>query len=307
MRLNRSIMAVIGGMSVIAGASPAFAGHCGVGIAPQLCGTSVVVNQGAAPRFDPMTVNITQPMGHLRSVKFNRAPNVSIMRVHGMGPTAGLQDAPSGFTNGCHPTSTQYCRQSVGRPVSVTFNQPQPAPFIATPAPAPVISNAVPRQYGDNTLTPGIAHIPTSIVDRSSANAQAVLNSGRTVRQSTQLGGIAPQQRMVTSSASSRINGPVASDGSYWEQVSGPTMFGNTLATKVVCKRQAPRPVLNAVRVVRPIVGVRYPVPVPVPVQAGCVQAPFGQAPSFPRFGGTFAGPQLAGGLHGGQAGRWIR
>ena len=54
----------------------------------------------------------------------------------------------------------------------------------------------------------------------------------------------------------------VAPDGTYWEKVSGPTSFGSTAATQVICKRQLPR------QTVRPVVGV--PVPVPVAVQHGC-------------------------------------
>jgi len=54
----------------------------------------------------------------------------------------------------------------------------------------------------------------------------------------------------------------VANDGTYWEKVSGPTSFGNTRATSVICKRKLPTQVVN------PVIGV--PVPVPVPVQAGC-------------------------------------
>jgi hypothetical protein len=56
----------------------------------------------------------------------------------------------------------------------------------------------------------------------------------------------------------------VGANGTYWEKVSGPTAFGNTIATSVICKRQLPKQVVN------PVVGV--PVPVPVPAQQGCQQ-----------------------------------
>ena len=56
----------------------------------------------------------------------------------------------------------------------------------------------------------------------------------------------------------------IGADGSYWEKVSGPTAFGDTIATSVICKRKLPTKVVN------PVVGV--PVPVPVPVQQGCQQ-----------------------------------
>ena len=74
----------------------------------------------------------------------------------------------------------------------------------------------------------------------------------------------------------------VGQDGSYWEKVSGPTSFGSTVATSVICKRQLPS------RVVNPVVGV--PVPVPTPVQQGCATA------------------QLPAGRYGQSApGRWIQ
>jgi hypothetical protein len=63
----------------------------------------------------------------------------------------------------------------------------------------------------------------------------------------------------------------VGRDGTYWEKVSGPTTFGSTVATSVICKRQLPS------RVVNPVIGV--PVPVPTPVQQGCAttQLPAGR------------------------------
>ena len=56
----------------------------------------------------------------------------------------------------------------------------------------------------------------------------------------------------------------VAADGTYWEKVSGPTAFGDTVATSVICKRQVQQ------RVVRPVVGVPVPVRVPVTVPQTC-------------------------------------
>jgi len=63
----------------------------------------------------------------------------------------------------------------------------------------------------------------------------------------------------------------VGHDGTYWEKVSGPTSFGNTVATSVICKRKLPTQVVN------PVIGV--PTPVPVPVQQGCetVKVPGGR------------------------------
>ena len=344
MRIKVLTLAAVSSFSLIASAAPALAGGCMSG-APN-CDMGVKVVPSAPAQFGPMTVHTTHPMGHLRHVEFQRAPNVSITRVHGMMPTAGLSDAPSGFTNGCHPTSTQYCRTNVGTPVTVDM---APAPVVATPyvAPAPVIaqplrsytgqgydaSKFAPRQYGDNTFVPGIAHVPTSYVDRSPVNAQTALNSGRAVTQPMANGGMTPAYGMSapamgrvtlpgtysaapamgavtlpgTYSAAPAMgavtlpgtfasgpamgmsapmmggqatapvmtaNGTYASnigaDGTYWEKTSGPTMFGDTMATQVICKRKLPTQVVN------PVVNVPYAVPTPVPT---CGPAPHGMHP----------------------------
>lgn len=278
MRIKVSVVAAMLGLGLTALSTPALAGGCGIG-SPANCGVGVNVIPSEAPKFGPMTIQNSHPMGHLRTIDFQRAPNVSITRVHGMAPTAALADAPSGFTGGCFPGSTQYCRASVGS-ASPTIASPAPvfsAPIVSAPVvSAPVVSaplrtwtgqgynpsNFQPRQYGDNSFTPGIAHIPTSIVDRSPVNAQAFLNSGLTV----------PQPVV---SSSSYANAPVAAgnglyasnvsaDGTYWEKTAGVTSFGNTVATQVICKRQLPRQTVNPV--VRVPVAVPTPVPVTVPV-----------------------------------------
>ena len=359
--------ALLGALSATVMAAPAFAGgNCASGN----CGTSVQMMPGYAPQFGPMTVRTENPMGHLRSINFQRSPNVSITRIHSMAPTAGLSDAPSSFTGGCHPTSTTYCRQEAGLPVQVEFNTPAPAPAPVY-APAPVVqmpaqprtvrigggydpSKFAPRTYGDASLVPGIAYLPTSKVVRDPAAAQQVLDSGRTRQQDVVVPGTgtAPHMGMVqTQPAYGGVNLPgtfspqavyggvnlpgtfkpqmayggvnmpgtfvggqaapqmrapgltntqglslaptrrgpsfgqpstpvlqqsgpmagsfgssVAPDGSYWEKVSGPTAFGSTVATQVICKRKLPTQTVN------PVVGV--PVPVPVPVQQGCQTPP---------------------------------
>ena len=315
MRIKVLTLAAVSSLSLLASAAPALAGGC-VNGGPN-CNVGVQVLPSMPAQFGPMTVQSVNPMGYLRNVEFQRAPHVSITRVHGMGPTAGLSDAPSGFTGGCHPSSTQYCRTDVGAPVSVDM-APAPTPVVAAPyvAPAPVAAQPLrsyvgqgydasklqPRQYGDNTFTPGIVHAPTSYVDRSPANAQAALNSGRTVTQPLANGGMTPAYGQTTPLASNvtfaapvvqapvraapvfaapviggrqatapvlTANGTYASnvgaDGTYWEKTSGPTMFGNTMATQVICKRKLPTQVVN------PVVNVPYPVPTAVPV---CGPAP---------------------------------
>ena len=253
------------------------ANGCGFG-SPANCGVGVHVIPSEAPRFGPMTIQNSNPMGHLRSIDFQRAPHVSITRIHGMAPTASLGDAPTGFTNGCHPSSTHYCRANAGpalrAPVSAPIINP---PVITAPvyaAPAPVLrswtgkgydsSKFQARQYGDNTFTPGIAHIPTSIVDRSPINAQTILNSGQTVPQAL----ARPSTATLPVAGHNIYSSNIAADGTYWEKTSGLTMFGDTVATQVICKRQLPRPaaVTPQIRVVNPIIPVPVAVPTPVPV-----------------------------------------
>jgi len=346
MRIKVLTLAAVSSLSLLASAAPALAGGCMSG-GPS-CDMGVKVMPSAPAQFGPMTVQTAHPMGHLRHVEFQRAPHVSITRVHGMMPTADLSDAPSGFTKGCHPTSTQYCRTDVGTPVSVDM---APAPIVAAPyaAPAPVIaqplrsytgqgydpSKFAPRQYGDASFVPGIAHVPTSYVDRSPSNAQAVLDApavggvtlpGTYSQRVTLPGTMSPSMGMgsvgYSAPAMGRVTLPgtmapsmamgsvgysapmmpapmpapmmpapmmggqatapvltqngtyasnVSADGTYWEKTSGPTMFGNTMATQVICKRKLPT------QVVRPVVNVPYPVPTPAPTCGpGSYAAPAG-------------------------------
>ncbi len=336
MRIYRSVITALGGLALISTGTVALAGSCGVG-GP--CNTGTVVQNFGTPQYDPTLVQVHQPFGHLSSVNYRRSPSVSITRVHGVASQAGLTDAPSGFTSGCHPTTTQYCRQNAGTPVNVQLNAtPQATPVVRSPivqqsfaapvirsAPSVDLSKFQSRQYGSTAMTPGTAYVPTSIVNRNPADAQAVLNSGRTVAQSTVLGGQAPgfsntfSSSVSTSNVSSVSSGPVIAtppsgvpvssvgpDGTYWEQVSGPTMFGDTLATKVVCKRPAPRIAAPApVRVVHPVY--RVPVPVRYPVPVTCAPAKV-KAPSFGGFKRGGFNPALANtSRYGGFGSRWIQ
>jgi hypothetical protein len=197
-------------------------------------------------------------------------------------------------------------------------------------------SKFAPRTYGDASLVPGIAYLPTSKVVRDPAAAQQVLDSGQTRPQDIVVPGTgtAPHMGMVRQQAvrpmmnmqqpvfmggpqmrapglmntqglalaSTRFapsfgqpsapvlqrSGPmagtygsaVAGDGTYWEKTSGPTAFGSTIATQVICKRQLPRQVVN------PVIGV--PTPVPVPVQQGCQAAPAPHAHRGPNAPGRW-------------------
>jgi len=331
MRRFRLSLTALSSFGFFVAAPAAFAGHCAPG-GGQNCQPGVVYNAAGAPSFDPLVINERQPLQGLRSIHVRTAPAVSITRLYGQQPLAGLNDSPRGFTGGCHPTTTQYCRQNVGAPVNVTFNAP--APVITAPAPviSPVVTSTVrygggynpaaslPRQYGENTFTPGIAHVPTSYVDRNPHTANRLLASGLTRSHNTVSayagGSVQLTQPVSTISSHTQTaaspSTPVAADGTYWEKVSGPTLFGNTLATQVICKRQAPvRPVQIQRQVVRPVI----PVPVAVPVHcentvinsryghggtvqsaprfnAPHIQAPYIQPPHIqaPHHGGVGAG-----------------
>ena len=305
----------------------AVAGNCG-SFGDLSCDPGVSYNSAGVAIADPLQVNVAQPLGGLRSVHVRTAPAVSITRIYGEGHAlASVTDAPSGFTGGCNPTTTQYCRQNVGTPVNVAFNaQPTQqfvaAPVIAAPVVSPIVTPSVrfgsgynpaafaPRQYGEDVFTPGIAHIPTSYVDRSPHTAERLLQSGTTRTASNFSFNSAPTTTFAAPVASSHsfsshsvaaptsYTGPVDADGGYWEQVSGPTLFGDTLATQVVCRRQAPvvqqevqvQTQQTYTQVVRPVVAVPTPYPVYCQPEAIKSRYAFGQkkakvkAPSFNNF-----------------------
>ena len=223
-----------------------------------VCDTKTVVLSSPPTFADATTVENREPYDFLDSVHFQRSPHVSITRIHGLDAKADIDDSPIGFTSGCHPSSTAYCR-SGGTPkphvpvvkapkVHVPEYQPpqyhppktytpkvyrpivQPPVVVAPPAPCgkvhinpcgqPVFtqgsvtkrvtsgrvsgrvvatgggfdpSKFKPRIYGDPyTITPGIAHVPTSIVDRDPYRAQAVIDSGHARPNPWTPGGVTP-------------------------------------------------------------------------------------------------------------------
>jgi len=159
------ILGAVSALGLLSISTAAQAGHCGGQNFGQNCNVPVQHIPGPAPHFDAMTTTSVNPMGHLRSVDFQRSPHVSIMRVHGMMPTANLSDAPIGFTGGCHSQSTQYCRQGAAAPVVSAPIMQQPVRAVGPRfGQGYDASKFASRQYGHNTFTPGIAHIPTSIV-----------------------------------------------------------------------------------------------------------------------------------------------
>lgn len=212
MNIRKALFSVGGAVALSGGlwAAQALAGHP---LAP-VAGCSGVGNCDTGTAFlpaphghdGPMTIQNRTPYDYLDSIHFQRSPHVSITRIHGMTSGAGLSDAPIGFKGRCHPQSTVYCRTdglSVATGPAQIAPSPLPHPQISTP---PIQSSRVvavgrgfdaskfvPRVYGDPyTITPGIAHVPTSIVDRDPYRAQQVLDSGRAVYNPLTPGGVTP-------------------------------------------------------------------------------------------------------------------
>ena len=318
MRIYRLVTAAASGVFMASVSTAAFAG-CGgntvcnsgvmayegvqssscVGSSPiENCNPGVnVYGNTADPRANVSVYNST-PYGHLKTVQYQNTQNVNIMRVHSRAPAIALSDAPSAFTGGCTPTSTAYCRAPQGTPVNVTLN-PAPAPMYVAPRPvAPRVTyssgynaaNFASRQYGSTDFVPGIAHVPTSIVDRSPIThingvPQPRVHSVTTANTSVVTGGHSYAPRPVTGGP--HVIGSVVTNQysyqpqgggqMYWEKTSGPTIVDGLPATQILCRRQAPRPAPVNVRVVSPVIGV--PHPVPTPVQTGCAPAPYAHAP----------------------------
>ena len=232
MRKSLNLALLCGAMAFTAMPAQAGAG-CGPN---DVCSPDVLVS--TSPHYhDDMLVSIDQPMGHLRGVNFRRSPHVSVTRIHAMPPTAALDDAPGGFTGGCHPESTTYCRAGGGvvapapvpvAPIAAPLPAPAPvfapvaaAPVVATPLPTPQPalrqwtasfnddpSRFIPRQYGSLDFVPGIAHVPSSWVDRDPNRAQAALNASGA-------GGIAPGPQIGLVRIPDNTPGPIIPPGQF--------------------------------------------------------------------------------------------
>ena len=362
MAIKSAIYGLLGATAFAAiTAGTAQAGSCG-GVGN--CDTGTVYTQSLyGADYGPTTVRGGTPYDRFSSINFQRAPHVEIMRIHGLSGPVGLDDAPHGNTGGCFGHAEGYCRGGHAAPAPLKvemFGQPGlpvmpapvlPAPVFAAPvalAPLPTErvvavgggfdpSKFAPRTYGDLSITPGIVHAPTSIVDRDPGRAQAALDqiapgsvtpalSGVPIRHGVPYAapyrldpvpnavpadappaGVVPwynpgAPRIAASFGAPVMSGSVVNvpapglalagapmlggtvptglpgaagapvlqadgtyasqvgvDGTYWEKVSGVTMFGDTVATSVICKRKLPTQTVN------PVVGVPYPVPTPVP------------------------------------------
>ena len=229
-------MRLVIGAALLCGASmltvPAAAGGgCGFG---GVCAPGVSIVSEAPAYTDDVLVSVDAPLGHLRTVDYRRSPHVSITRIHAQDSTIGLDDKPIGFTGGCHSESTAYCSAGAG------IAPPRPALVVAAPlpiGPAPVVqapvvaapvalaqptiglrrwtasydadpSRFIPRQYGSLDFVPGIAHVPSSWVDRDPARAQAALNASGA-------GGVAPGPQIGLQRIPDNTPGPIIPPGQF--------------------------------------------------------------------------------------------
>jgi hypothetical protein len=292
MRIYRFVSTAIGGIFMAGMSTAAFAG-CG---GNTTCDPNVRVHNNHVEQQAHVNVYNTAPYGYLKTFEYQNGQNVNITRVHSRTPYVSLSDAPSAYTNGCAPTSTAYCRSNQGTPVNVVLNQP-PAPVVAAPVRSHVTYGSgynsaafASRQYGSTDFVPGIAHVPTSIVDRSpithidgipqpqvrsvttasSGHSSTATSYGHRSNTVQHVRNYAPHRPTGPNVIGSVVTGqytyqPPGGGQQYWEKTSGPTIVDGLPATQIICRREAPRPAPVNVRVVRPVIG--------VPTLAGCAPA----------------------------------
>ncbi len=320
MRTYRLISTAIGGV-FFAGVSSAAHAGC-FGAPATTCNQQIIPISAPADRLVPINVYGQNPYGYLRTFNYKNTPNVNVMRLRSHTQAVRLNDAPGTFNNGCNPAKV-YCTTPPAR-LPIAPPAPQAMPYIAPPAPVQSrvtmssgynASAFAPRQYGSLDFVPGIAHVPTSTVDRSPITH--INGIPQPIVRSITTAPLAPAAFPMTSMASSsystsrsfvantmptqRPNGNVLGNvvtnqytyqpeggGAYWERTSGPTIVDGLPATQILCRREAPRPDPVNVQVVSPVIGVPVPVPTPVPV-------PFNTCGGV-TYGNGFAPPVLAGG-----------
>ncbi|MEE9271878.1 MAG: hypothetical protein V3U57_01205 [Robiginitomaculum sp.] len=284
MRIYRFVSVAIGSVLMAGASSAAFAG-C---YSPPNCTPRVVMHPTQMDAPAPINVYNNAPFGYLKTFEYKNTPNVNIIRI-----------------GGCSAAPSPYCSAPVMAPRPVMPPPINVAPVVHTPritvGNGYNAANFAPRQYGSTDFVPGIAHIPTSIVDRSPITHIGGVPQPqvRSVTTATMSRPIAPRPVIVAPFAPRRVVAPVMTPrpnirsgvlryvnagsytyqpegggGQYWEKTSGPTMIDGMFASKVLCRRQAPRPAPVRVNVVRPVIGVPHPVPTPVPVVPMCAGAP---------------------------------
>lgn len=278
MRITRSILTALGGLALAGFSATASAGgNCNA--SGTACNPGMAYGPSAPYVTQPMMTNYHQPYSHLSSVLYRQTPVVNVTRVQTGAQHAPLNAAPTSFWQGCQ--SGAVCRQPA--PVMRAPVMPAPRPVVMAPAPRPVMAppaprpDLTPRQYGDASFVPGIAHVPTSVVDRSPVTRDAALRqnghalTGTPSVHSNSYASTRPYSGASSHAASGNVVSGMQADGSYWEKASGPTFIDGMLATEILCKTQAapmrvqaPVRVQQQYQVVRPVIGVPTPVPTPV-------------------------------------------
>ena len=243
-----------------------------------------------APLFTPA------PVPQERVVAVGRAahPSEFIPRTYGsLDITPGIVHAPTSIVDR-DPHRAQAALDRIA-PGSVTpalsgvpirHGVPYAAPYRLDPVPFAIPADraptgVVPGAYGQvnpsfgarpgasaPTVIPGPASLPSMPVPSFATPSVPVMQNSFVSAPAPQLPVLAGGASIPTGfpgaagapvpQADGTFASRVGADGTYWEQVSGVTALGNTVATSVICKRALP------VQTVNPQVGVPFPVPVPV-------------------------------------------
>lgn len=148
-----SVAALMGSGSVTAQAGQPYPAPPCAGPGP--CDYGIHVLPSRPVHQGPVTVQHRTAFDHYKSIQFQQAPHVSILRVHGRPQTVGLSDAPSGFTGGCSPSSTRYCRSEADQTDHV-IDVPSPTPH-PVPAPQPL---PLPKPYPVPKPSPIVRPVP---------------------------------------------------------------------------------------------------------------------------------------------------
>ncbi len=106
------------------------------------CAAKIIGHVGGADVLAPINIYSRAPYGHLKSFAYKNTPNVNIMRIHSRAPRVGLNDVPTGFTSGCRPTSTVYCRPKLAPLPTVPSPVPVPMPIPRSIMPRPIMAPA---------------------------------------------------------------------------------------------------------------------------------------------------------------------
>lgn len=262
----RPYAAALSGLAFTILAPSAFAA-CGPTQPASMCNPGSVYS--ASPyQTSPQRVHYSQPYDYLKNVTYKQTPNTNVLRIESGAAVAPLSGAPNAFWGGCSNASGAPDMSNVYCGANGAPQMPRPMmqrPVMAQPMmQAPAYQG---RVYGGGQgITPGHAYVShNTIVHR----VPPVM---------------APAPAATSYSSSSSYS---TSNSGGWKQVSGPTVVDGLMATGVYCKQPeaAPAPVMMQQRyqVVRPVIAVRYPVPVALPPVPVASNVPYCSAPA-PRY-----------------------